>query len=227
MLASQTPEALAAEHQADAEQLREDLDAARAELEELKAERIKFAGGYLIEHERAERLEIEADELWTRASALEKQLNAAGLRQPEDHGAHFDIYVGPRDTPNSDGTTSTRWQVHIGEWPRGELIADEARPYKAAAWLKTFIDEAKTALEHLESLGVYREDRPAAETPDGASIARCPALPCPWHTTWDTEQEATDATRRHVVEDHEGDPSPTREYRELLLWQQMRGSVMP
>lgn len=222
--AAETPET---ERQAAAEQLRKDLDEALASIEHLHTERVKFAGGYLIERDRADELEAEAQYWAERAIELGEQLHAAGLRRPEDHGGEFNIFVGPYDTLASDGTTTTRWQVRIGERPEGFEVADEARPYKAVARLRKFINEAQGALAELERLGVYREDRPDVETPAGSVIARCPALPCPWHTTWDTEQEATDATRRHVVEGHEGDPSPTKEYRELLLWQQIRASVMP
>ncbi|NRQ36006.1 hypothetical protein HII36_29855 [Nonomuraea sp. NN258] len=205
---------------ADVEQLRQDLAAARAEIEELHTERVKFAGGYLIERDRADQLEAEVEHWLDQVTALGEQLHAARLRRPLDYGVEFDIFVGPYDTLASDGSVSTRWQVRIGEWPERVEVADEARPYKAAARLREFIGEAQEALTVLEGLGVYREDLPAVDTPAGGAIVHCPALPCAWRTTWDSQQEAADAQRRHVVEEHDGDPRPAPEH------QQWRPSIV-
>jgi hypothetical protein len=142
-------------------------------------------------------------------------------RRPEDLGGEYGFHVGPHDDADR-----TRWQVSLnGLWQ----IADEDRPFKAVAKLERFIAEAQEALTHLQSMGAYREDRPAHETPATGVPIHCPAQPCPWHTYWDTPEEAETAQQRHVDEEHGGDRSPSQEWQDEAFrrWRERQGSAFP
>lgn len=140
----------------------------------------------------------------------------AEQRRPTDLGGQFSFHVGPHDHESG-----TRWRVNMGDLCE---IANEDRPYKAAAKLRELITEAQAAVEALEPMGTYREDRPAYETPATGAPIYCPAQPCGWYTSWDTVEEAETQQQRHVDEEHDGSRTPSREWQNEAMrrWRDQR-----